>query len=176
MEDFNKLIELDVYFRYYELYKKYVSNIHTQYKSLLDIKNKIDNILIENNDESYQHFLYEKFSEAMRKINMENENLKISFNNFDFDKEKVLENINDYKILSYQFVKKNLNKYLKKHIEKYGIFDNENALKLYLNKIEMLLWDFFSKNFISSKDMLNIFDTAKNDILTNEYIKYKLIS
>ncbi len=176
MEDLNKLIELDIYFRYYELYKKYITNIHSQYESLLDIKNKIDEVSVQDNNEEYKKILYEKFGEAIKKIDDENQNLNKNFKDFDFNKEKVLENINDYKILSYQFAKKNLKKYLKNHIKKYGYFDEKSNLIFYLNKIEMLLWDFFSKNFIFSKDILTIFDTAKQDLLSEKDSSYKLIS
>ncbi len=173
MQDIDKLMELDIYFRYYELYKKYISSVQNQYNFLLEIKNRIKESSPPTKEPEKD--ISWKFENAVKKIEEENNIFGENFKSFDFSSNKVYENLNDYKILCYQFAKENIKKYLLVYMEKNGSFDDEKNFILYLDKLEILLWEFFRKNFFYNEEFLSIFDSAKADILKKEktlYIQY----
>lgn len=175
MKVLHKLIELDMYFKKYELFKKYLDNVHSQYVSLLDVRNKIEELLPTLKDNEVN--ISKKFNQAVKEIEEDNYDLNKEFEDYDFSKDKVIENINDYKILIYEFVKNNYIKYLSKHLNEDGFFADMTELSNYLKSVERLLWEFFNENFVFSEDALVIFEKAKQDLLSKEdYIKSYLLN
>lgn len=169
MERVNKLLELDIYFKYYELYKKYISNVYNQHQSLLNIREKIKNTYSTKDN---KNSIFEKFETAIEQIEDENNFIDGKFSNYDFSKEKIKENITDYKILSYQFAKENIKIYLDTWVSNNGKFPDLDELTYCVNKIEMALWNFFTKNFTYNDDILEIFDKAKAEFLDNNKYDY----
>jgi hypothetical protein len=162
MDELNQLVELDIYFKQYEVFKKYLATVKKQYESLQKIKNKIEKLPVPLREEDKS--IAKSFDIAVSKIEEENSELSLKFEKFDFSDNTVNENYNDFKILCYKFVKSNIEKYLSQHIEKEGKFKNKEEFLYYVNRLEMMLWDFFTKNFIYDSLILSIFDSAKNDI------------
>lgn len=170
MDDLHKLIELDIYFKYYENYKRYISCIKKHYDSLLEVKRKIVETTFSR---GYEAELKVKYTEALDEVEKENEIINSSFKDYDFSMERVKENLNDFKILSYKYAKKNLLKSIDTQIKKYGKFKDEKNFIFYLNKIEQLIWDFFYGSFSLNDDNIrSVFDKAKNDIIQGEAINF----
>jgi hypothetical protein len=172
MNELNQLVELDIYFKYYELFNKYMTTVKKQYESLQKIKNRIDKLPVPLKEED--KLIADKFDKAVIKIEEENQELSSRFNRYDFSDEVVKENYNDFKIISYKFVKNNIKKYLDQHLVKEGKFKNENEFHYFIDRLEMMLWDFFTKNFNYSSEILSIFDSTKDEIfekLKKDYIQ-----
>ncbi len=171
MDELNQLVELDIYFKQYEIFKKYLATVKKQYESLQKIKNKIEKLPVPLKEEDKA--IARSFDSAVSKIEEENSELSMKFEQFDFSDSKVNENYNDFKILCYKFVKKNIERYLNQHISKEGKFKNKEEFIFYVDRLEMMLWDFFTKNFNYDSQILSIFDSAKTDIcekMANDFI------
>lgn len=174
MNFISKLSELDIYFKYYELYKNYLADIHNQYKSLVEIREKI--ITVNEDYINKNNPMYNKFSKALEKIEKENDTFKSIFSEYNFTSDKISDNFSNYKILCYQFAKSSMINYLNDTIKKDGEFNDEESLIYFLNKLEMVIWDFFTQNFTYDDEILKVFDKAKSDIINTEKIKFVKIN
>ncbi len=172
MEELNQLVELDIYFKYYEIFKKYMSIVESQYESLKEIKNKIS--AVEDSMSYDDQILVKKFDEVLNEIEVEREILDAKFNDYDFSKKTVKENQSDYKILCYKFVKDSINNYLNKYVgessKNSAKFESREEFLYFIDKIEISILEFFNKNFNYTSEIVTIFDKAKEDIIRSRNI------
>ncbi len=165
MKELDQLVELDVYFKYYDIFNKYMSTVKPQYESIKDIKKRM-NYEMDLSEEDI--LIAEGLDPIIADWEKYTELLLDKFNQFDFSNETVKENHNDYKILCYKFIKDSLTKYLDQYLDESGQFSSEADFLHFIDKLEILLLKFFSKNFIHTSEILPIFDKVRYDIIKGE--------
>lgn len=158
MTGIHSLIELDHYFKNYVLYREFLGFRYKNEKKIIEALNAFKELGISTDAEKRE---YEKLQSAIKEIEENHFKLEEDFANFDFSTETVKNNLADYKIITYQFVKDNLDRFVQeKDKEEIPV----NSMETFLDQSLDFILDFFKENFFYNADLLETFIKAKDDV------------
>jgi len=149
------LLEMDKYFRNYELYSEYEEYRDRNHQAIEEAWEKIQRIrrAIPEDKE------INEFHNSIQQVESTHRILEHTFAQYDFTQKRYEEMVADYQIESYLFLKENVLLQLQDRFSE-AIPDDPRELKRIAKYVGEKMWDFFAQNFYQLKGLQNSYVKA----------------